>query len=347
MGSSVRPALLPFLRHDDFASCRADFEHYRREGFPVYSLKRDEKRQELLDLLVADHAGIIDAKGRIKQTMHGLSLAWHYHPLAWTVKCGNRKTPVELFGDDLLFLRAIERRTKLGNAFTDSGLRKILRSFSSTQSVSNFRPTAAACVFHRFLPESGGVVWDMSAGFGGRLLGALACDHVDAYIGTDPASHTIDGLREMVAELVPMARRLGRRNLEVELHKIGSEDFVPERNSLSLCFSSPPYVDWEQYSDEPTQSHKKFPTQHEWLHGFIGATLRNCAIGLKRNGILAINIASVAAYPNLTGVFLQYAQDNGWRLIETLHLQLSKMVGLKHIGKSAFKSEPIFVFKKK
>jgi hypothetical protein len=80
MGTSTRPSLLPFLRHDDIASCRSDFEHHRREGFPVYSLKRDEKRQELLDLFVADHAGIIDAKGRIKQTMHGLALAWHYHP---------------------------------------------------------------------------------------------------------------------------------------------------------------------------------------------------------------------------------------------------------------------------
>ncbi len=348
MGNSIRSAPLPFLRHDDIASCRADFEHYRREGFPVYSLKRDEKRTELLDLLVADHAGIIDAKGRIKQTMHGLSLAWHYHPLAWTVRCGNRKTPIELFRDDRLFMQAIERRTKLGNAFSDSGLRKILRSFSSTQSVSNFRPTAAACVFHRFLPENGGVVWDMSAGFGGRLLGALACDHVDAYIGTDPASHTIDGLREMAAELVPMAEQLGRRTLEIELHQVGSEDFVPERNSLDLAFTSPPFgPGHEKYSDEPSQSYKKFPTQNEWLHGFIGATLRNCAHGLKKNGILAINIASVAAYPNLAKAFVKFAQDNGWRLVETLHLHLSKMVGLKHIGKSAFKSEPIFVFQKR
>ena len=139
MGTSTRPTLLPFLRHDDIASCRSDFEHHRREGFPVYSLKRDEKRQDLLDLLVADHAGIIDRHGRIKQTMHGLALAWHYQPFAWTVRCGNRKTPIEVFADDLLFLKAIERRTKLGQAFSDGGLRKILRTFSSTQSVSNFR----------------------------------------------------------------------------------------------------------------------------------------------------------------------------------------------------------------
>ena len=347
MGTSTRPALLPFLRDDDLASCRDDFEHYRREGFPVYSLKRDEKRQELLELLVADHAGIIDEKGRIKQTMHGLSLAWHYHPCAWSIKCGNRKTPIELFSDDLLFLKAIERRTKLGHAFSDGGLRKILRTFSSTQSVSNFRPTAAAAIYHRFLPEDGGVVWDPSGGFGGRLLGALACDRVDRYIGTDPSTQAMDGLREMAAELVPMAEQLGRRNLEVELHQTGSEDFAPERNSLDLCFTSPPYAGWEQYGDEPEQSHKKFPTQHEWLHGFIGATLRNCAHGLRRNGLLAINIASVAAFPNLAKVFVRYAEDNGWRLVETLRLQLSKMVGLKHIGKGAFKNEPIFVFKKK
>jgi hypothetical protein len=347
MGTSTRPAPLPFLRHDDIASCRADFEHYRREGFPVYSLKRDEKRQELLDLLVAHHAGIIDRQGRIKQTMHGLALAWHYQPFAWTVRCGNRKTPIEVFTNDQTFLKAIERRTKLGNAFSDSGLRKILRSFSSTQSVSNFRPTAAAAIYHRLLSESGGVVWDMSAGFGGRLLGALACDRVDRYIGTDPSTHAMDGLREMANELVPMAQSLGRRPLEVELHKVGSEDFVPERNSLDVAFTSPPYFGWEHYSDAESQSHKKFPTQHEWLHGFIGATLRNCAHGLKRSGILAINIASVAAYPNLATVFLSFAEDNGWRLVERLQLQLSKMVGLKHIGKSAFKSEPIFVLQKK
>jgi len=347
MATSTRPALLPFLRHDDIASCRADFEHYRREGFPVYSLKRDRRRQELLDLLIADHAGIIDNQGRIKQTMHGLALAWHYQPLAWTVRCGNRQTPIELFKNDLLLLKAIERRTKLGNPFSDCGLRKILRTFSSTQSVSNFRPTAAAAIYHRLLPEEGGVTWDMSAGFGGRLLGALACDRVERYVGTDPSTYAMDGLREMAAELDPMAQSLGRRALEVELHQVGSEDFVPERNSLDLCFTSPPYFGWEHYSDAASQSHTKFPTQHEWLRGFIGATLRNCARGLKRNGVLAINIASVAAYPNLAKVFVRFAEDHGWRLIETLRLQMSKMVGLKHLGKSAFKSEPIFVFKKK
>jgi hypothetical protein len=83
------------------------------------------------------------------------------------------------------------------------------------------------------------------------------------------------------------------------------------------------------------------------LHGGGDVFQRNCARGLKRDGILAINIAGVAAFPDLAMVFVRFAEDNGWRLTETLRLQMSKMVGLKHIGKGAFKTEPIFVFKKK
>lgn len=58
--------------------------------------------------------------------------------------------------------------------------------------------------------------------FGGRLLGALACDRVERYIGTDPSTYAMDGLREMAAELVPMAEEFGRRTLEVDLHQAGS-----------------------------------------------------------------------------------------------------------------------------
>ncbi len=62
------------------------------------------------------------------------------------------------------------------------------------------------------------------------------------------------------------------------------------------------------------------------------------------------NLAQGCRGPIVDGVakaFVRFAEQNGWRLIETLRLQMSKMVGLKHIGKGAFKTEPIFVFKKK
>ena len=79
----------------------------------------------------------------------------------------------------------------------------------------------------------------MSSGFGGRLLGAIACNRVSRYVGTDPCSQTMTGLRTM-------ARELGRDGLEIELKKIGSEDLPSDCNEFDPCFSSPPYFDTEK-----------------------------------------------------------------------------------------------------
>jgi hypothetical protein len=195
------------------------------------------------------------------------------------------------------------------------------------------------------MPERGSVTWDMSSGWGGRLLGAFACKKVTKYIGTDPSTETINGLHKMAGELLPMAQQQGR-DLEVELHQLGSEVFVPEPSSVDLCFSSPPYFDTEKYSTEPTQSYIKFPTADSWLAEFMGQTLRNCYIGLKPDGILAINIADVAGCPDLSRRFVEFAENNGWKLMDTLRLSLSKMMGAKHKHNGTHKYEPIFVFKK-
>jgi hypothetical protein len=316
------------------SSSTFDFAKVRAAGFPIYSLCRDQKRKELLELLQYDHTSVINGE-HVKQTMHAQGLVWHYHPHAWSIQCGNMKTPSKIFGDDSLLRRALNNRKKMGKCKTESDLRKAVSIYSGTQRVSNFRASAAAAIHDRYLPDSGGAVWDMSAGFGGRLLGALACGKVTKYIGTDPATLTMDGLREMRDDLVPMMRLAGYVPPEVELHHIGSEDFHPDPESLSLCFTSPPYGSHERYSDEPTQSYLRFPTNEEWLHGYMRMTLDNCWTGLKQNGILAVNIAGVKSYPALDKDFVALAVSSGWQFLETLQLSLSNGP-----GKGKRKSEP-------
>ena len=326
------------------ALTKMNVDGLRVSGFPVYSLNRDEKRQQLLMLLDYDYSQVIQ-EGVVGQTMHGQSLAWHYQPHHWGVRCGDMLTPIEVFGDAQLLQAALERRKELGSCKTVSDLRKALRTFSGTQSVSNFRPTAAAAIYDRYLPDSGGVVWDMSAGYGGRMLGALACGKVAKYVGTDPATLTMDGLCEMRDELLPMVRGMGYKTPLVELHRIGSEDFRPKAESLSLCCTSSPYGKNERYSDEPTQSYIRFPTNEAWLNGYMRMTLDNCRVGLKRDGFLVINIAGVKSYPTLHEDFVALAVSNDWRLVETLQLTLSKMVGT---GKqeASYKYEPVYAFSK-
>jgi hypothetical protein len=330
---------------DEQGACvEALFAHYRANGFPVYDLSPRERAERLAALMAFDHSTIF--KNRvIRQTMHGMGLCWHFHPHMWDIRCGGKKTPMEVFLDDRLFKQTLAKRLEMGGYVTDGGIRKSLANYSGTQRVSTFRPTAAAAIYRELLPAKGGVTWDFSGGFGGRLLGAIACRHVRKYIATEPSTMTMEGLQEMAAELVPMS---GRR-IKVELHYVGSEDFVPDRNSLDLVASSGPYFANERYSDEPTQSYIKFPTRHEWLEGYMGGTLANARHGLKPGGSLAVNIANVPSYPRLEADFLKLAKRDGWKLRATLQIEMSQMLGTKGFragtGKQ-YKTEPLFVFSK-
>lgn len=314
--------------------------HYRAKGFPYYTFSLEEKQRQLSQLINYPHSDII-VDGDILQKMHGLPLAWSYFPHSWSVQCGSMKSPMQIFESDVDLRKAILKRLKYGTGtITDAAIRKAVRSFSGAQGVSNFRPTAAAAIYHHFLPSNGGRVWDMSAGYGGRLLGAITCHHVSHYTGTDPCSDTISGLQGM-------ARELGRDKLQIELLSLGSETFRPERNSLHACVSSPPYFLTERYSDEPTQSYLKFPDKETWLHGFLGSTLDNCWYGLKADGHLIINIANVKSYPTLERDFVEMACSRGWKLQCTLRYALSKMMGTRKPGDAPFKYEPVFVFGKR
>jgi hypothetical protein len=251
------------------------------------------------------------------------------------------KTPMQVFESDVDFKRAIAKRLEYGSGkLTDAEIRKAVRSYSGAQGVSNFRPTAAASVYHTFLPAGGGTVWDMSSGFGGRMLGAIACENVSLYVGTDPCSQTMTGLRSM-------ARELGRNDLTIELHEMGSEDFLPDRNTFDLCFSSPPYFDTEKYSNESTQSYVRFPSKEAWLYGFLGTTLDNCWCGLKSTGHLIINIANVKSYPTMEKEFVTMACSRGWRLVRTIRYSLSRIMGTRKPEGDRFKYEPVFIFERR
>ena len=50
---------------------------------------------------------------------------------------------------------------------------------------TNYPPMRAKAIYERFCPK-GGTIYDYSAGFGGRMLGALSSKYNFTYVGTDP-----------------------------------------------------------------------------------------------------------------------------------------------------------------
>ena len=290
-----------------------------------------------------NHNSILDGD-KIVQTMHCLRLAWSYfEPHFWDVQCGNAKmTPWEIFHDDDKFKSTIRKCWKWqlkhfkgeeglsNNTFRENRLRQSLKIYSGTQSVSNFRPTAAKLIYEMYSGD--GVVWDMSTGWGGRLLGALASNRVKKYIGTDPSTIAYEGVCKIRDDFNYIDK-------EIELHKLGSEVFKP-KEKIDLCFTSPPYFDTEKYSDEDTQSYKKYPEEKQWIDGFLFLTLKNCYQSLKKNGYLLLNIANTKTGKNIEKATLDLAEKIGFSYEKTLQLTLSSVMG------AGYKYEPIFVFKK-
>lgn len=201
-----------------------------------------------------------------------------------------------------------------------------------SKGVANFRPVAAAAIYKHF-GGTGGVVWDMSSGWGGRLLGAYRAG-VAEYIGTEPSTKTINGLKKMI-EVLHLENQM-----KITLHRTGSEVFRPRPNSLDLCFTSPPYFSTEEYSDEASQSHIKFPTKEDWVKHFLVKTLQNCFVGLKPGCYCVINIANTSIYPTGEQDTIAAAELVGFRHVETWRF------GIFTMTRSQRSSEPLFIFKK-
>ena len=305
------------------------FDYYRRHGFPYYQIREDEKHQHMRKMQRFD-INTIFKDNQIIQTMHGLRLCWSYFTHAWDVSCGGAKyTPMDIYNDDEKFKSAIRKCWKLFNLVNDNTIRKILKIHTNSQAVSNFRPSAAKLIYEKF---GGDVIWDMSCGWGGRLIGFLASSR-PKYIGTEPSSETFKGLEQIKKDFFYLTKT-------IELHKLGSEIYQPDRESLDLCFTSPPYFDTEKYSDEGTQSYIKYPTKEEWINGFLYKTIENCYRGLKGNKYMLINIANTPKYKFIEEETIRISKELGFKQEKTIELTLSSVMG------AGYKYEPIFVFKK-
>ena len=149
-----------------------------------------------------------------------------------------------------------------------------------------------------------------------------------------------------------------------EIYKYGSEEIGKHmKKSVDLVFTSPPYFNREAYSEDPTQSYKKFSSYESWRDGFLRPTLKTCAEVLKNDRYLLWNIADL----QIKGEYLPLQEDSR-KILEsfglvykyTLKMALEPMPGQNRVDENGIpkcknfckvngrvmKHEPIFVFYK-
>ena len=350
-------------------------DDWKKRGFPYYPTSRIWRDNIFQQLVNFRRDTLIDRKNKIiGQSAHGLNLAWSYMEHAWGIKCGKMKTPMEVWEDEEHLKKGLNKilsgtffKQQPAHKITESDMRSMLRRYSGTQMVSNFRPTAAAAMYDVFVDKDSplegteaGTVWDPSMGYGGRLLGAIAAGV--NYMGTDPCIPTYEGLEKIRDEY-------GHEHKSYILLRQGSETFVPPNNSIDFVFTSPPYFGWEAYGDEPEQSSIKFSTSDMWKEKFLKQTIANAYIGLKPGKYLALNVANTKQYKTFEEDTVELAKEVGFEHTDTWWLSLSTQQGgdrvvtidgvvqetkqkQQYMGEykrpdiSGRKFEPVFIFKK-
>ena len=313
-------------------------KYYRKHGFPNYSSEDYSLEYELSKLFNLNIDELYDNK-IIKQNMTGCGVLWQWFPHWCEVKCnGYKNSLIELWNDDdklrMVLKKTYKWKLKRGQFTWDTNrIRQNAKVFLAKQTVSNFRPTVAKFIYNKFGNQ--GNVFDMSCGYGGRFFGFCA-SNCKKYVGCDPCTLTYNGLIKMSNEIKPFIK-----NKEYQFYKQGSEIFIPEcENKFDLCFTSPPYFNTEKYSDEDTQSWKKYELFEDWSDGFLRDTIFNCWKYLKNEGYMIINIANTKKLNQLESETVKHALNAGFEFLDTLNMELSSIAG------EYKKIEPIFIFGK-
>lgn len=133
------------------------------------------------------------------------------------------------------------------------------------------------------------VVLDPSAGWGDRCLGAAAAG-VTIYHGVDPNPR----LRKAYDEMIGF---IHAHNPELQ-YSIVSEDFLKVEltpGSYDTIFTSPPFFDFEIYSDDPKQSVHGRGTIDKWTNEFFYPYLRKAWDALATGGYFIIYMSDTKA----------------------------------------------------
>lgn len=212
---------------------------------------------------------------------------------------------------------------------------------------TNFHAMKAKAIYEKFCPKNG-IIYDYACGFGGRMLGALSSKNEYRYFGVEPNTETFEYLNQL-------GKHIEVATEKKEIFKVyckTSEEYMPKENYCDFAFSSPPYFDLEQYSNEPTQCYNKYPNIEDWFDGYVEPTVKNIYSMLKINSFYAVNIADFnigKTKIEYVSRWIEISEKVGFKFHEKISMKLQTRRGNGHKNendKDKEKSEAIFVFKK-
>lgn len=117
---------------------------------------------------------------------------------------------------------------------------------------------------------------------------------------------------------------------------------------MDTVFTSPPYFNVEKYSNDDTQSYKRYKKIDEWLVNFLFKAIDMSYKTLKKDGYLIINISDVYSGHKINHIcdpMNYYIQSLGMKYEGVIGMKMAKRPNSKAINNGVF-VEPIWIWKK-
>lgn len=197
------------------------------------------------------------------------------------------KSVWELFRDPRVVLNVLNAAVSRWKYICPETVRESL--YSLVKECTQFKPTLAAEIIRLFNAKR---VLDFSAGWGDRMVGAMAAD-VDLYQGYDPNTALKPGHTRLIKTLVPEDRQHCFQIEYQAFETVTDTTSQLEPESFDLVFTSPPFFNFEIYTTLPGQSVDSYPTLELWLAKFLCKSLKKSWDALKPGGHLVIHLTDV------------------------------------------------------
>ena len=126
------------------------------------------------------------------------------------------------------------------------------------------------------------------------MAGFYCGETTKSYVGIDPNTLNHPNYQRQV-EFYKKHQTFFEEEKKVDLICEPAEDvdYSKYENHFDTIFTSPPYFNVEKYSDEDTQSYVRYKNIDSWNKNFLHKAIGKMIPTLKKDGILAVNIADV------------------------------------------------------
>jgi hypothetical protein len=216
-------------------------------------------------------------------------------------KDGNTKSPLELWKSEIKRIagEAYEYSISKKKGFDAKALREGMY-MARIPECTTFKISLAIKIYDEFKPK---IVFDPFAGWGDRALGTLFSETVKTYIGTDPNSLLVPGYSEIrsYANKYFQEKKIIFEHTPIETFNY--DKYFSSKN-IDLVFSSPPYFDYEIYTNESTQSISSHSSSEKWTNWFHTQTYR--AFSYLKNGGYLVYYLGNSKNLDITGNLIEY-----------------------------------------